>query len=219
MYGTIVDWESGISAALQPTFAAHGKTFDAPRVLEAFAEAEAALEARPYLRYRHILARVLDELGARFGFAPSDAERTGFGASVAAWPLFADSADALAALKKRYKLGILTNCDTDLAGESVAKTGVDFDWLITAQQAGSYKPSENNFQFMLERTGLPRERILHVAQSLFHDHVPAKALGFTTVWVNRRAGKSGSGATPPADAKPDYEVPDLESLVKLTSST
>lgn len=218
MYGTIVDWESGIVAALRPIFAAHGKPLDAARALEAFAEEESALEAGPYLRYRHVLARVLDGIGARFGFAPADAERTAFGASVAAWPLFADSAAALAALKARFKLGILTNCDTDLAKASVAKTGVAFDWLVTAQQVGSYKPSENNFRALLERVGLPRERILHVAQSLFHDHVPAKALGLQTVWVNRRHDKPGSGATLPAEARPDYEVPDLASLVQLVAA-
>jgi len=217
MYGTIIDWESGIVDALRPVFSAHGAAFDPARVLEAFAGVESAIEAGPYLRYRVVLARVLDGLGARFGFEPSDDERATFGGSVAAWVPFSDSAAALARLKGDYKLGILTNCDDDLAAASIAKLGVAFDWIITAQQVGSYKPSRRNFEALLKGTGLPRERIMHVAQSLFHDHVPAKELGFTTVWVNRRHAKPGGGATVPAQAKPDYEVPDLASLVALVT--
>jgi len=92
---------------------------------------------------------------------------------------------------------------------------VEFEWIVTAQQARSYKPSLNNFRVALERIGLPRDQVLHVAQSLFHDHVPARQLGLDTVWVNRRGGKRGGGATPPADAQPDLEVPDLRTLADL----
>ena len=94
---------------------------------------------------------------------------------------------------------------------------MDFDWVITAQQARSYKPSANNFELAFERIGVPRERILHVAQSLFHDHVTAKRLGMTTVWVDRRHGRGGSGATPPAEARPDLTVPDMRTLADLAA--
>ena len=93
---------------------------------------------------------------------------------------------------------------------------VEFDWIVTAEQAGTYKPSLNTFEVALRRMGLERGKILHVAQSLFHDHVPAKEMGLDTVWVNRRADKEGFGATPPADAEPDFEVPDLRALVAAT---
>jgi 2-haloacid dehalogenase len=89
---------------------------------------------------------------------------------------------------------------------------VEFDTIITAQQARSYKPSLNNFRIGLDRVGVPRHEILHVAQSLFHDHVPAKQMGLTTVWINRRHHKQGFGATPPAHVKPDYEFHDLQSF-------
>ncbi|HVL54781.1 MAG TPA: HAD hydrolase-like protein, partial [Vitreimonas sp.] len=92
------------------------------------------------------------------------------------------------------------------------RLGVEFDWVVTAQQARSYKPSLRNFELAFERIGLPRDRILHVAQSLYHDHVPAKRLGLTTVWVDRRRDRPGSGATPPAEATPDLTVPDMTSL-------
>jgi 2-haloacid dehalogenase len=115
-------------------------------------------------------------------------------------------------LKKKFKLAIISNIDDDLFAFSARRLQVQFDWIITAQQARAYKPSLNNFQVAFRRMGLPQDRILHVAQSLFHDVVPAKALGLSTVWINRRHGQAGFGATPPAQAQPDLEVPDLQTL-------
>src|SRR5262249_39410687 len=105
--------------------------------------------------------------------------------------------------------------DDDLFALTNPRLGVVFDWIITAQQVGSYKPSQRNFEAAFTRIGAPRDRILHVAQSLFHDHIPAQQLGLQTVWINRRHGKAGSGATPPAQVVPDLEVPDLASLARL----
>jgi len=181
-------------------------------LLEAYAEAEAELEAGPYRSYREILGEVADRLGARFGVGLSGGARSRFAASVADWPAFGDSADALTRLKQRYRLGVISNCDDDLLATSLPKLGVAFDWVVSAQQVGSYKPSEANFVTALGRIGVPRDRVLHVAQSLYHDHVPAKRLGLRTVWVNRRHGRPGSGATPPTTASPDLEVPDLATL-------
>jgi 2-haloacid dehalogenase len=159
-----------------------------------------------------VLAGCLRALGEELGFAPTPAQQEAFGLSVRDWPAFADSAEALAALKERFRLGVITNCDDDLFAASNAKLGVAFDWVVTAEQARGYKPRTENFEFAFARIDVPRERILHVAQSLFHDHVPAKALGLTTVWVDRRHGRAGGGATPPAEATPDLTVPDLRSL-------
>ena len=127
--------------------------------------------------------------------------------SVADWPAFPDSAAALARLKTRFRLGVITNCDDDLFAASNERLGVDFDWIVTAQQVGSYKPDERNFHLAFERIGLPRERILHVAQSLFHDHVPAQRLGLTSVWIDRRHDRPGSGATPGARGQAGRDVP------------
>ena len=122
------------------------------------------------------------------------------------------------ALGRRFRLAIVSNVDDDLFARTNQQLDVTFDWIVTAQQVKSYKPSPNNFREALARIGLPTEQVLHVAQSLFHDHVPAKQLGLETVWVNRRHGKAGSGATPIADARPDLEVRDLATLVTLSGA-
>jgi 2-haloacid dehalogenase len=214
-YGTLIDWETGILAALAPVLETHGVTHPDEPLLEAFARHEAALEEGPYLRYRDVLAGCLRGLGQDFGFEPSVEEQAAFGGSVEAWPAFADSPAALARLKQRFKLGVITNCDDDLFAASNRRLQVDFDWVVTAEQARGYKPRVENFIYAFERIDVPRERILHVAQSLFHDHVPAKALGMTTVWIDRRQGRAGGGATPPADAQPDLVLPDLKSFADM----
>jgi 2-haloacid dehalogenase len=210
-YGTLIDWEAGILAALRPFV---GGGVGDETVLEAFARHESELEAGPYLPYREVLAGCMRGLGEELGFDPSETEQTAFGASVADWPAFADSPDALARLKRRYRLGVITNCDDDLFAASARRLGVEFDWVVTAEQARGYKPRTENFEFAFERIDVPRERILHVAQSLFHDHVPAKALGMATAWIDRRQGRAG-GATPPAEATPDLTTPDLASFADV----
>jgi len=147
--------------------------------------------------------------------APTSAIATSaaaFGGSVADWPAFPDSHDALVRLRTRFRLGVLTNCDDDLFAASNRRLGVDFDWIVTAQQVGSYKPDERNFGALLKRLavdGVGPERVLHVAQSLYHDHVPAQRLGLRSVWIDRRHGRAGAGATPPADARPDATFPSM----------
>ena len=115
-------------------------------------------------------------------------------------------------MKDRFRLGVITNCDDDLFAASNRKLGVEFDWIVTAEQVGAYKPDERGFHVAFERLGLPRERILHVAQSLFHDHVTAQRLGMTSVWINRRHGQEGTGATLAAEATPDARFPDMASF-------
>jgi 2-haloacid dehalogenase len=212
-YGTLIDWEAGILAALRP----HATGIDDDTLLEAFARHESEIEAGPYLRYADVLAGCLRALGVELGFETTADEQAAFGQSVRDWPAFADSPAALARLKERFKLGVITNCDDDLFAASNARLGVEFDWIITAEQARGYKPRTENFAFAFERIDVPRERILHVAQSLFHDHVPAKALGMTSVWIDRRQGRAGGGATPPAEAQPDLTVPDLKTFAELAT--
>jgi 2-haloacid dehalogenase len=213
-YGTLIDWERGILNALMPIAAACGATVEPEAALVHFGRLETQFEAGSYVEYRVVLTRVLEGLGAKFGFKPTRAEREAFAQSVADWPVFPDSGDALRALAKRYKLAIISNIDDDLFQHSANKLGAKFDWIITAQQVRSYKPSENNFLRAFERIAVPRGRILHVAQSRYHDIGPAKRLGLSTVWVNRRHDKQGEGATPPSDAVPDLEVPDLATLAQ-----
>jgi 2-haloacid dehalogenase len=211
-YGTLIDWEAGLTAAFRPVFVGRGKAFDYDAVLERFAVHEEAAEAGPYRRYRDVLAAALRGVSMDFGIEPTADEIDTFSGSVGDWPAFADTAAALARLAEHFRLGIITNCDDDLFAASLPKLGVSFDWVITAQQVGSYKPDERNFEAAFARLGLPRDRILHVAQSLFHDHAPAQRLGMTSVWIDRRGDRAGSGATPPSDAAPDATFPDMASF-------
>ena len=216
-YGTLIDWEAGIVRALRTVLDPRGVSPTDDELLERYATHEAALEAGPYLRYREVLGRSLRGICADLRIEPTDAEVTAFGGSVGDWPAFPDSPAALARLKERFRLGVITNCDDDLFAASSRRLGVAFDWIITAQQAGSYKPSERNFALAFERIDVPRGRILHVAQSLYHDHVPAQRLGLTTVWIDRRHDRPGFGATPPATAVPDLTTPDMASFADLAA--
>ena len=216
-YGTLIDWEAGLLAGLRGPLAAHGVEAADAEVLEAYARHEAELEAGPYRRYREVLGESLRAMLGHFGEEASDAEVEAFGGSVADWPAFADSPAALQRLHERFRLGVITNCDDDLFAASQARLGVEFDWVVTAQQAKRYKPNPRGFELMFERVGIPPSRILHVAQSLFHDHVTAKRLGLSTVWVDRRGDQPGFGATPPAEATPDLTVPDMATLASVAA--
>jgi 2-haloacid dehalogenase len=217
-YGTLIDWERGILAALRPVLDLHGIAIADDAALELYGELESAAERGPYRAYRDLLATVMDGFGERLGFVPSADERGALAMSVGDWPPFPDTVEALRALTDRFRLVILSNIDDDLFALSARHLGVAFAAVVTAQQVGSYKPDPRNFRTLLARLGTTPDRVLHVAQSLFHDIAPANALGLTTVWVNRRHDRPGSGATPPATARPDLEVPDLRTLARLASA-
>lgn len=211
-YGTLIDWEQGILGALRPILQAHGERRSDAELLRAYADLEARLEAGEYRSYRSILENIVRGMGELFGFKPSQEEIRALPESLPEWEPFPDTCAALRALQTRYRLAIISNTDDDLFAATAKKLGVKFDFVITAQQAKSYKPSLNNFRLAMERIGLPAEKILHVAQSVFHDVVPAKSLGLGTVWVTRRRVKEGIAATLPASGQPDLEVPDLKTL-------
>jgi 2-haloacid dehalogenase len=216
-YGTLIDWERGILEAIRPILDAHGVSADDEPVLQAFGRHESEIEAGPYKPYRDVLGAVLTAMLDHFAQVPSDEEIARFGGSVVDWPAFPDSAAALTSLHERFRLGVITNCDDDLFAASAQRLATEFDWVVTAQQARRYKPNPRGFELAFERIGLPPKRILHVAQSLFHDHVQAKKLGLSTVWVNRRHDRPGPGATPRADATPDLIVPDMATLARLAA--
>ena len=213
-FGTLVDWESGILDALLPLVRHHGLDADPERLLRLYAEAESELEAGPYLPYVEVLGRVMERIGQSLGFEPNAEERGRLARSLPAWPLFPDTVTSLATLARRYRLAIVSNVDDDLFDGVARRLAVPFDAVITAQQVRSYKPAPAHFVRALKTLRLPAERVLHVAQSRFHDIAPARALGFTTVWVNRRSGRKGPGATPEGGAVPDLEVPDLQTLAR-----
>jgi 2-haloacid dehalogenase len=217
-YGTLIDWETGIVGGIRPVLAAHGAELTDDEILEGFARHEAALEAGPYQTYRAVLAGALGGLAEELGIEVTAEELATFGESVPGWPAFADSTEALSRLAGRYRLGVITNCDDDLFAASALRLEVPFEWVFTAEQAQAYKPSVAPFVMALAAIDVPKERVLHVAQSLYHDHVPAQSLGLATAWVNRRHDRPGSGATPPATATPDLEVPDLATLADLAEA-
>lgn len=216
-YGTIIDWEQGILSALKPVLAVHQVTLTDSQILELFARLEGEIEAGKYQPYRQVLKQVMQQFGEKLGFTPTSDQLDCLADSIQNWQPFPDSIDALNSLKQQFKLVIISNIDDDLFAFTAKRLGVPFDFVITAFQAKSYKPSTHNFEFAFKKTGIPHDKILHVAQSIYHDIVPAKKLGLSTVWVNRRHNQSGSGATPPASSQPDLEVPDLETLAKLVS--
>lgn len=213
-YGTIIDWETGILDSLRPVLEANGSLAGDVEILQRYAHHEALAESGPYRAYSDVLRSVLIGLGADYSFEPTERQLSDFSRSVPAWPAFPDSRAALAALGSRFQLAILSNIDDDLFAGTSEHLGVAFDEVITAQQVGAYKPSEVNFQFALDRLRIDREQVVHVAQSLYHDHAPAKALGWTTAWVNRPSRLPGIGVAIPAEVSPDAEVPDLASLAR-----
>ena len=214
-YGTLIDWETGICAAIGPWLQSRGSPAAPEQILAAFAAAEAPQqEATPGMPYPELLARVHDAVAAHFGLAPDPEAAAAFGRSIGHWPPFPDSAAALAYLKRQYKLVILSNVDRASFAHSQRLLGVTFDAVYTAQEIGSYKPDPRNFEYMLARLaeqGIGRERILHTAESLYHDHIPAKRFGLATCWIHRRAGREGHGATrpPEADVRPDFRFATL----------
>lgn len=218
-YGTLIDWESGILAALRPVLETHGVTMGDDEILERYGEAESAVQGGAFLPYADVLRRVMDRIAAQAGITLAAGERDALVDSIGRWPAFPDTPGALAALKTKYRLVVVSNIDDDLFAKTAPNLGVEMDDVITALQVRSYKPAPAHFERMLERTGAAKAEVLHVAQSLFHDIAPARALGFATVWVNRRAGRDGGGATPRAEARADLEVPDLATLVRLVEGT
>ena len=198
-YGTLIDWESGMIAALAPLTGRVGTPLARDAILQAHARQESKQQLQtPAKRYSDLLAVVYKRLGEEWGVRTTPAECAAYGGSIRDWPAFPDSAAALAYLKRHYKLVILSNVDDASFAFSNAKLGVDFDAVYTAEDIGSYKPSPRNFDYMLDRLadiGIGKADVLHTAESLFHDHVPATAAGLATCWIFRRHAQQGFGAT------------------------
>jgi 2-haloacid dehalogenase len=218
-YGTLIDWENGMLAALRPLLLKDGRSVSDAQVLELYGEIEAELEAGPYLPYRQVLMQAAREIGRRVGTEVSAEEGSAFAESLSRWKPFVDTVPALQALARRFRLGIISNVDDDLFAETRKKLApVEFDFVVTAQQMRSYKPSYRNFEEAIRRSGLSKDQILHSGQSLYHDIAPANALGIQNVWVNRPSMRPGSGAARPGTATPNYEVHSLAELSALLNA-
>ncbi len=215
-YGTLIDWEIGISDAVSAVLESHDIHLSRSEVLELFAEVEPQIQhGGRFLEYRRVLRRVMALIGIKMDFRFTESDMDCLVESLPRWPVFPDTQPALRALKTRYKLAVISNVDDDLFAQTAGVLGVEFDTVVTAQQVRSYKPDHRNFLTALERMDVDRDRWLHVAESLYHDIAPANALGIASVWVNRGHARDGAGATPQSGARPDLEVQDLAALVEL----
>ena len=223
-YGTLIDWERGILDALDPWRRRAGLQITDDELLEAFGQAEAQAEREtPFRLYPQILEDALARMAARWSVGLDAGDARGFGESVGRWPPFPDSRPALQYLQQHYKLVVVSNVDHASFAETGRPLGVRFDLVVTAQDVGTYKPDPRTFEYALDKIrrtlGVEPPAILHTAQSLFHDIVPAKSLGLATCWIDRRRGRPGAGATPAVTGddrvRPDFEAGSLAELVAI----
>jgi len=207
-YGTLIDWEGGIINAFKSEAAEDGLTLDGDQILEAYSAEEPKVESGAYLSYREALRETARLVGSRLGWNISS-ERAGFLAqSLPEWKPFADTNAALERLARKFQLGILSNIDDDLLAVTRRHFTVQFDLIVTAQQVRSYKPGFAHFNEAIAR--LSGKRLLHAAQSYFHDVVPCAALGIPVVWVNRKGERPRTGGP-----LPTHEVRNLSELAVL----
>ncbi len=220
-YGTLIDWESGMVAALSALTERLQPALTRNEILEAHGRIEAMQQlATPAKPYAELLAVVYKRLAEHWGLAVSWQECLTYGRSIADWPAFPDSAEALRYLKQHFALVILSNVDNESFAHSNARLGVAFDAVYTAADIGSYKPAARNFEYMLAdlgARGVERSDILHVAESLFHDHVPASNFGLASCWIHRRHGDEGFGATRPPETMPKTDFR-FESMAALAAA-
>ena len=217
-YGTLINWEDGILGCLRRILAAHDKNIDDATILQLYGDFEARAEHGEYRRYREVLQSVVQQFGAQLGFTPTDEEFNSLPDSLPQWKPWPDTVTALREMKKLFRLAIVSNVDDDLFAATQPQLGVEFDHVITAQQANAYKPSLKIFELALSRVGVPAHRILHIGQSLYHDVLPAQSLGLATVWVNRPSARASVGAVKSADGRPDLQISSLAELAAYTRS-
>lgn len=220
-YGTLIDWETGLWNALQPLISAGAPAVVREKALDLFAQLETEYEREtPSLRYPTLLAVVHARMAKSWGVSAHADLHDRFGGSVPDWPAFPDSAAALTYLKRHFKLVILSNVDRTSFATSNKKLRVTFDAVYTAEDIGSYKPDPRNFAYLIEHVeanlGIRKSEILHTAQSLHHDHVPAERAGLARAWIDRRFGRDGTGATvmPANPPKVDFHFKSLAELAE-----
>jgi len=214
-YGTLIDWETGILSVLRRILSVHGIKCNDAELLKIYGDFEQRAEEGPYRPYREVLESVVGQFGTQFGFTATADERRSLPDSLPTWKPWPDTVSALRRLRTRFRLAILSNVDDDLFATTRPQLGVEFDEVITAQQAKAYKPSPKVFELALRRIKTPAQGVLHVGQSIYHDVIPAQALGLATVWVNRPSARPGVGAVKAADGKPDLTVSSLAELAMI----
>lgn len=210
-YGTLIDWKESVLSILKSFFKDSPLSFSREELFRAFLEADRKMITDSYLPYREILAQVIELMAEDLRFSIDPASRYLLSDRFSEWTPFSDTIQSLKKLKQKFQLAIISNVDDELFSISNSLLEVEFDFIVTAQQLGSYKPDHRNFEKALEVFGIEKEEHLHVAQSIYHDIVPANQLGLNKVWVNRYAEPE---RIDPIEY-PDLEVPDLQSLVRI----
>lgn len=218
-YGTLIDWEAGLLPVLRRILSAHEKNIDDATLLKLYGDFEQRSEHGTFRPYREVLESVVRQFGTELSFTPTAEEIRSLPNSLPTWKPWPDTVVALLELKTRFRLAILSNVDDDLFAGTRPQLKVDFDEVITAQQAKAYKPSLKLFELALSRVNAPAHRVLHVGQSIYHDVIPAQALGLATVWVNRPSARPGVGAVKAAEAKPDLTVSSLAELAAAAAQS
>jgi 2-haloacid dehalogenase len=224
-YGTLIDWEAGMLTALEPLASRSKPPRSRAEILETYAVHESSQEHyTPTLKYSQLLAVTYKRIAENWSTPASWDECVAFGQSLRNWPAFPDSPAALQYLKKHYRLYVLSNVDNESFSHSNRRLEVQFDGIMTAEDIGSYKPSLRNFEYLLERLasqGIRKHEILHVAQSLFHDHRTANEIGIASCWINRQHDKPGSGATRRPEAMPrlNFQFNSMSELAEAHRAT
>jgi 2-haloalkanoic acid dehalogenase type II len=207
-YGTLIDWESGLLAALQGLISCAPRRRTREEVLSDYAAHEQEQQQfTPALKYSQLLAVVYKRLSENWGAPAPWQECATFAASLRTWEPFPDTLAALKYLKSHFKLFVLSNVDNESFSYTARRLGVRFDGIMTAEDIGSYKPNLRNFEYMLGRLqsqGIEKSRILHVAQSLVHDHLPARELGLASCWIDRQHGQIGAVGEVASRARYDF---------------
>jgi 2-haloacid dehalogenase len=222
-YGTLIDWDSGICDLVQPWLREMDSPVPPDLVVSTFALMQAKhQQTRPTLPYPEVLRRSWRDIEEQFGWSENSVQADEFARSVPYWRPFADTVESLHYLSRHFDLAILSNVDNASLAGTLRMLDVPFLFTVTAEDVRSYKPEQPHFDAAmreLSQRGISKQKLLHVAQSKHHDITPGNRLGLTTVWVNRRHGKRGTGATLAATAEPDLTVNSLAELVELHKST
>jgi len=206
-YGTLIDWKGGLEQSFRTMF---GSMVDGrmDELFDVYVQVEAEVESGSYRSYDEVLSEVSLRLADRLGFELTPEKHDTLSTMLPSWPAFVDTNNALVRLKKRFQLGVLSNIDRDMFAGTATLFDVSFDFLVTAEDVGSYKPALGHFQKMLDQHG-QRDSVLHVAQSLYHDGIPAGELGLAFVWINRYK------QTNETTVQPTAEFSDLKSLADV----
>ena len=208
-YGTLIDWEGGIRAAVKKLVAKNDFILGLDGISDKYINIEFQVEAEKYRKYHEVLQLSSKKLFKQEGFGISDKDALEFADSIFSWQPFPETHDVLTDLKQKgYKLIILSNIDNEIIEKSIELMKVSFDGVVTAEDVGSYKPTHGHWEEMLKRFNAQKEKVLHVAASYIHDIIPAKEQGFDTIWINRNREQ------PTREIRPNLEFKDLSPLSK-----